>query len=61
MQAGKSTFIKQLKVIEAEKAGEEAFSEKEIQNCRNAMAANVVSAVITLAENVAEARRQADD
>ena len=59
LQAGKSTFIKQLKVIEAEKAGEEAFSEEEIQNCRNAMAANVVSAVITLAENVSDTRRQA--
>ena len=46
-------------MIEAEKAGEEAFSEEEIQNCRNAMAANVVSAVITLAENVADTRRQA--
>ena len=58
LQAGKSTFIKQLKVIQAESAGQEAFSEDEIKNCRKEMAANIVSAVLTLAENVGDSRKQ---
>ena len=52
-EAGKSTFIKQLKIIEKmEKEDVEKedmiFSEEEKATCRRNMAANIVSAILTL-------------
>jgi len=57
-EAGKSTFIKQLKVISAEDGKEDAFSAEDKKVCRQNMAANVTSATLTLHENIKEANRE---
>merc|ERR1719295_173495 len=57
-EAGKSTFIKQLKVISAEKSNEAAFTDEDKKQCRANMAANIVSATLTLQENIKDCNKQ---